>query len=223
MVYGRRTRADGARGGAASVRVRRRRVVGARGQPARPRVLRAGRLGARRRTEGGGAVRGPRARGALPKGAAVIVRPARDDDVEAAARVHWLASNTAYGRADDYERRLRSTGDAFAHDDVRTFLAEASGAILGLASVGPDELYALYVHPDHWGTGVGQALIDQAHSALAETCDEARLTVLVGNARARRFYERNGWQLAEQLVEIHFGGEETEVCRYRKRFNSSRS
>jgi GNAT superfamily N-acetyltransferase len=153
----------------------------------------------------------------------VIVRPATLADVEAMARVHWLSSNTAYGRHDDFERRLRSAYDAFALDYVRSFLAEDDCEVVGLAAVGPDELYALYVHPDRWGTGVGQLLIEQAHEALAGTCEEARLTVLVGNGRARRFYERNGWEFQEQLTEIHFGDEPTDVCRYRKRFSSSRS
>ena len=50
----------------------------------------------------------------------------------------------------------------------------------------------------------GQALIDEAHALLAESCDEASLTVLTANPRARRFYERNGWQLTDTLVEPHF-------------------
>jgi RimJ/RimL family protein N-acetyltransferase len=41
--------------------------------------------------------------------------------------------------------------------------------------------------------------------------------VFVGNARAQRFYERNGWRFVEQVVEPHFGGEQTEVCKYRRR------
>jgi RimJ/RimL family protein N-acetyltransferase len=51
----------------------------------------------------------------------------------------------------------------------------------------------------------------------------ATLTALTSNARARRFYERNGWELVEQLTETHFGGEETDVVRYRRSFSSSRS
>ena len=146
------------------------------------------------------------------------VRPATIEDAEAMARVHWLSSNTAYGREDPFERRLASYLDGvFALPEVRPFLAEENGEVLGVATVGDADLYALYVHPDRWGSGVAQALIERAEAALAETCDEARLTVLSTNARARRFYERNGWQFAERLTELHFGGEPTDVCRYRKR------
>ena len=151
------------------------------------------------------------------------VRAATIGDAEAMARVHWLSSNTAYGREDPFERRLATTQRVFEEPDVRLFLAEDDGQTVGVLSVGRDELYALYVHPDHWGTGAGQALIERAEAALAETCDEATLTVLTGNARARRFYERNGWQFVERLTEVHFGGEPTDVCRYRKRFSSARS
>ena len=153
----------------------------------------------------------------------MIVRSVVAADLEAVARVHWLSSNTAYGRNDDFERRLRQTRNAFELDDVRMLVAEADGEIAGMANVGIDELYGLYVHPDHWGSGAGQSLLDQAHELLAETCDEAHLTVLAANPRARRFYERNGWQFVEMLVEPHFGGEPTEVCRYRKGFASASS
>ena len=43
--------------------------------------------------------------------------------------------------------------------------------------------------------------------------------MLAGNARARRFYERNGWRFVEQVVELHFEGEPTEVCKYHRRLH----
>ena len=134
------------------------------------------------------------------------------------ARVHWLSSNTAYGRDDPFERRLAAAHALFEEEGVRLFVAEADGAIVGVLTLGDDELYAIYVHPEWWGTGVGQALLDRAHEELALTCGEAHLTCLAANPRARRFYERNGWQLGETVTEPHFGGVPTEVVRYRRRF-----
>lgn len=150
-------------------------------------------------------------------------RAARLGDLHAIARVHWLASNLAHGRNDDYSRSLASTTHALSLTSVRSFVVEDDGDVVGVTHVGKDELYALYVHPGYWGTGEGQALIEQAHGALAETCEEARLTVLEANGRARRFFERNGWELSDQLIEVHFRDEPAEVCRYSKRFSSSRS
>jgi len=52
------------------------------------------------------------------------------------------------------------------------------------------EIWAIYVDPDHWGTGVGYALIRAALAALPQP--EVRLWVLEANLQARAFYERNG-------------------------------
>jgi GNAT superfamily N-acetyltransferase len=150
----------------------------------------------------------------------VIVRPATRADAEAMARTHWLSANTAYGRNDPLERRLAAARRILEEGDTRPFVAETDGDVIGVLTVGEDELYAIYVHPDYWGTGVGQALLDRAEHELAKTCDVAGLTCMVGNARARRFYERNGWEPGETLVEPHFGGEPTEVCRYHKRLTA---
>jgi len=145
------------------------------------------------------------------------IRPARRTDAEAMAHTHWLSANTAYGRNDPIERRLAAAQRLFDDDGTRPFLAEEDdGTVVGVLTVGADELYAIYVHPEYWGTGVGQALLDRAEEELARTCAVASLTCMVGNARARRFYERNGWRVGETIVEPHFGGEPTEVCRYHK-------
>jgi ribosomal protein S18 acetylase RimI-like enzyme len=147
----------------------------------------------------------------------IVVREARRDDAEAMARAHSASAARAYDRPQDLERRTRRWTEVFDEPESRPYLAEADGEVVGILSVGPTELYAIYVHPDWWGSGAGQALLDRAHELLAETCDEAELSVLVGNARARRFYERNGWRFDRQIVEPHFGGEPTEVCKYRRR------
>ena len=56
------------------------------------------------------------------------------------------------------------------------------------------ELYALNVHPDHWGAGAGGALLEHVTAALANAGHrDAVLWVLRDNARARRFYARHGW------------------------------
>jgi GNAT superfamily N-acetyltransferase len=147
----------------------------------------------------------------------VNVRPARRSDADAMGLTHWLSANTAYGRNDPLERRLVAAHRIFDDEETRPYLAEdEDGAVIGVLTIGRDELYAIYVHPRHWGRNVGQTLLERAEAELAETCEVATLTCMVGNARARRFYERNGWELGETLVEPHFGGEPTEVCRYHK-------
>jgi GNAT superfamily N-acetyltransferase len=87
-----------------------------------------------------------------------------------------------------------------------TWVAEAEGAIAGFASSGPcrdadagpraGELYALYVRHERWGTGVSAELLERALASLAEQAlAPVSLWVLSDNARARRFYEREGFVL----------------------------
>lgn len=106
----------------------------------------------------------------------------------------------------------------------RTHVAEDGGRVIGFASVGPSrdqegvgELYAIYVEPDGWSAGAGRALIERAEDALAASYREATLWVLEANDRARRFYERAGWELdGVRKLETFLGSEVAEV-RYRKR------
>jgi GNAT superfamily N-acetyltransferase len=66
----------------------------------------------------------------------------------------------------------------------------------GFTIAGHGRLERLYVRPRAWGTGVAQALHAAALAALrAQGATTASLWCLVENARARRFYERQGWRL----------------------------
>ncbi|MFJ4534803.1 GNAT family N-acetyltransferase [Streptomyces tibetensis] len=103
---------------------------------------------------------------------------------------------------EDAERRRehlsRSDGS------VVNLVAEGTGGeLVGWACHGPyregdvltddAELYALYVHPDHVGRGVGRALLAES-VARCSAAGHGRLLlwVLKENDRARRFYERAG-------------------------------
>ncbi len=84
-----------------------------------------------------------------------------------------------------------------------TVVAIARGAICGFATTGPSrdddeqgtgELLALYVDPDCWGLGFGRALMQDARTRLTrQGFERASLWVLVGNVRAERFYQVDGW------------------------------
>lgn len=88
--------------------------------------------------------------------------------------------------------------------EIVNLVAERDGEVVGWVCHGPYrdgevrtedvELYAIYVHPDRAGDGVGQALLSES----VERCAAAGhgrmlLWVLKGNTRARRFYERAGF------------------------------
>ena len=73
--------------------------------------------------------------------------------------------------------------------------AGATGADGPGGAGGTGEVYALYVAEAAAGTGVGPALLGTAVADLGDRgFRHATLWVLDSNARARRFYEREGWR-----------------------------
>ena len=98
--------------------------------------------------------------------------------------------------------------------DGGTGAAQADGPS---AAVRDGELYALNVHPDHWGCGAGTALLERVHAALADAGHtEAVLWVLPQNGRGRRFYERHGWQPDGTSKVEELAGTTVEEIRYRR-------
>lgn len=135
----------------------------------------------------------------------IDVRPAVSDDAMAVARVHVRAWQVGYHglMPADYLASLRAEDRAARYtfgraDGPRTAVGVRDGAIAGFATTLGDELMALNVDPDAWGTGVGRALIAHARGALAASgATEGRLWMLVGNARAERFYTLDGWRVTD--------------------------
>ena len=74
-----------------------------------------------------------------------------------------------------------------------TTVATLGTEVVGFATLHDDELEQLYVAASARGGGVAAALIRHAERAIAERYSTAWLAVAVGNARARRFYARQGW------------------------------
>jgi len=68
------------------------------------------------------------------------------------------------------------------------------GEIAGFTMIVEDEVEQVYVAAAHRGTGVADELLADAERRIREGGHRrARLAVVAGNARARRFYERRGW------------------------------
>jgi GNAT superfamily N-acetyltransferase len=107
---------------------------------------------------------------------------------------------------------------------MHTVVAERGGVVgfshLGLARDTPGdnvgELYAIYVLPDTWGGGVGQALMAETLARLrGEDFAEAILWVLEDNPRTRRFYELAGWRADGGAKEEEWLGTTIREVRYR--------
>lgn len=85
-------------------------------------------------------------------------------------------------------------------------LAEQAGEPVGFIKLGPLNLpvdpagpalllYQLYILNDHHGSGIARALMDWALAEAArQGVREIYLTVFVDNHRARRFYDRYGFE-----------------------------
>lgn len=139
----------------------------------------------------------------IPDG--LTLREATVDDVEAGARLHqacWREAYAPYVDGDLLEARLENVAsweDAWRsqiESGLPRLLAVRGDELVGFAVAGPNrepelpmqELYALYVRRSWWGSGVGQALLDEAIGNSA-----CSLWVLEDNQRAQAFYARNGF------------------------------
>jgi GNAT superfamily N-acetyltransferase len=156
-----------------------------------------------------------------------MIRPGTSDDAEGVARVHVETWQAAYAHALPSEQlQALSVDDAVQRHRSRPpgLVADRGGEILGFVDVGASrdpgtdgELFAIYVHPEHWGTGVGRALIEAGEAELRKLGhQDAILWVLDDNPRARRFYELAGWEPDGAARDIHIFGFDVSEVRYAK-------
>jgi GNAT superfamily N-acetyltransferase len=120
------------------------------------------------------------------------IRPGRADDLEQchlirlAVRENRLSDPSRIS-ADDYRRHVDRPG---------FWVAEAGDLIVGFGSLGLDggSLWALFVHPDHSGRGIGGAL----HEALLISARQRKVDRLwlttAPETDAARFYAKRGWR-----------------------------
>jgi GNAT superfamily N-acetyltransferase len=144
----------------------------------------------------------------------VFIRLAGLEDARRIAEVHVEAWRWAYASLlsrsflDELsvERRFEGWRDRLAEQgELRTWVAELDGWIVGFASTGPTEdedvepgtmeLFTLYLVRDVLGTGVGRSLFERAVDDLRERgFTRGTLWVLEANELGRRFYEKAGWE-----------------------------
>ncbi len=157
-----------------------------------------------------------------------LVRRAVSEDAPGIADVHVATWQTAYasifpesflssldrGRRETWWRGYLGRG-GIAH------VVDVDGVVAGFCSPGASEdagwgeIFSIYVRPEHWGGGYGKALLDAGEQTLREAgFGRGLLWVLGQNARARRFYERQGWRLGRPFRLEEIGGVQVEELRY---------
>ena len=151
----------------------------------------------------------------------IEVRTATADDAPAVAEAHIRGWAVGYrgvvadeilddagfheARRTGWTRRLTDGVPEGAGDpDNRILVGSLDGAVVGFAHCGLSrnddgdwslgEVYAFYLHPDAWGSGVAAAMMAESLAELrGRGFPKANLWVLRDNPRARRFYEKAGW------------------------------
>lgn len=162
------------------------------------------------------------------------VRRAVPADAHDVARVHIRSWQRAYQGLlaqeylDGLEPEAWATRYTFGRMGFRlpsTQVAVDGSTVCGLVTTGLcgdddlsnfGELMAIYVDPAYLRTGVGRLLMSAARIRLRRVgVSAAALWVLDGNARARRFYERDGWRCDGTHRTSTYGGVPVDEVRYR--------
>lgn len=107
---------------------------------------------------------------------------------------------------------------AAALADVR--VVGAAGQPQGFCMTRQDELYQLFVSAPARGSGIAAVLLADGERRLADAgVRSAWLACVIGNERAARFYEKNGWRRAgivTSRLETQEGPFLLDVWRYEK-------
>ncbi|MEV6278529.1 GNAT family N-acetyltransferase [Nocardia sp. NPDC051832] len=130
--------------------------------------------------------------------ATVELRPGRAADAPEVARIWFDGWQDGHvGNVPDalVAVRPRESFDTRAAQRVPdTTVATVDGAVAGFVMVEDDEVEQVYVGDKYRGSGVAALLLAAAEQVVRDHGHRrAWLAVVAGNARARRFYERNGW------------------------------
>jgi putative acetyltransferase len=128
------------------------------------------------------------------------LRPYRAEDEDAAIALWQTTWQQAYPSI-DFAARVPWWGERWRSElvpNAAIIVAEQAQKLVGFVTIDPKNyLDQLVVAPDHWGTGLAAALLDEAKRR-----SPASITLLVNddNMRAVRFYERNGFVQTGQDV-----------------------
>lgn len=167
----------------------------------------------------------------------MIARAAVPEDALAIATIHVSAWQSAYRGIvpDEYldslsiEQRASGWRQILSQNPEDVWVALEDNTILGWISAaasrdsdaGPatGEIWAIYVAPEHWRSGIGRMLCEGAEQRLGKQgMDEVTLWVLRDNQHALRFYESRGFSIDPGIEKTDARTKLIEV-RMRKRLN----
>tara|TARA_E500000318_G_scaffold56116_1_gene52186 strand:+ start:40 stop:519 length:480 start_codon:yes stop_codon:yes gene_type:complete len=138
----------------------------------------------------------------------VLIRPARSEDVDAAAQAGYSAWLKGMGPIVPEETRLLIGEESFASFISRVpeqiLIAERAGQIAGMGATedGDNYISDIWVAPKHEGHGIGRALVRALEARIvARGYKVAAISVLSENARALSLYRHLGYTLVSEGIE----------------------
>ncbi len=133
------------------------------------------------------------------------LRPYRAEDEDAAIELWRATWQQAYPQI-DFSSRLAWWRERWRNElvpNAAIIVAEQTGAVTGFVTIdATGYLDQLVVGPDHWGSPLATALVEEAKRRLPQGIT---LRVNNDNARAIRFYQRNGFVHAGEDVNATSG------------------
>lgn len=171
----------------------------------------------------------------MPRDSSLTLRPAQSRDARGVAAVHVGSWQAAYRGlvpekfldALDVDERANSYrfGTRGPDETVVWIVAQGENVVGFIAvgrcrdddHVGAGEVWALYVAPSNWRSGIGSRLLAKGEELLVHRgFADATIWVIERNTRARRFYEIAGWRCDGRVQTIEVGGRDITEVRYHK-------
>jgi L-amino acid N-acyltransferase YncA len=144
----------------------------------------------------------------------VIVRRAKPEDAEAINEIYNYAVRELPATFHIRERSIEEGRRWLAehNDSYPVFVAEKDGLVVGWASLSPYSdrcAYAstvedsIYVHPNHWGCGIGSALMEKLMDAARSLGYHAVIARIAGESEASiRLHRKFGFEVVGVLKEV---------------------
>jgi GNAT superfamily N-acetyltransferase len=155
-----------------------------------------------------------------------MIRPARMQDLPRVTSLYHRVWHETHGPHMPYaECAARHEGfflDRIAGLMPNVIVGDNQNTVVGFVAWKGSLLGQLFLNPAARGSGFSQRLMEAAERGLCDqSVQEAELYCLMGNERARRFYERMGWRVraiaAEPVRSSDAGGELRDFWVMRKR------